>query len=218
MQPPWADVEPAPAPGGAFVRKNLSMLKHTLLFFSVEHLQLLGTEVDAVIKQAVPGDRQLVGAVARPNYYCSSPRPLRLGDGSTIMVPCGKTVPLSPLLQLVVDNEPTRNWICDKCRFAVPAPGGAKPVRCLLLDPMLKARGSQGKKHRCVPHMDSGITVELIVALEPDPWVVSVAMPAKGRLHPKTVHVPGSTKTWCRAVYSEEESADVWQMATRLPQ
>ena len=114
------------------------MLKHTMLFCNLERLALLGEEVAKAIREATPKDRELVGAVARPNYYCSKPQPLTTSDGSTVMVACGKTVPFSPLLQLVLDNQPTKEWVCESCQKAPapvggapPAPGGEKPVRCL---------------------------------------------------------------------------------------
>ena len=201
----------APAPGGAIQRKALTMLKHTMLFYSLERLDILGKDVVEAIKEAMPKGRTLLGAVARPNYYCSCPKPLHMADGTTAMVMCGRTVPLSPLLQLVVDDKSTsKEWVCESCRKTSPAPGGG-PRRCLLLDPVVKALGRQGQQEKRVPWVQNRKRIELIVASEPEPWA-SNRMPAHATpLLPKVT----SSKSWTRAIYSEHDSAVVWTMAAR---
>ena len=135
-----------------------------------------------------------------------------MNDGTTAMVMCGKTVPLSPLLQLVVDGKSTsKEWVCESCRETSPAPGG-DPLRCLLLDPVVKAKGRQGQQEKRVPCLRGWHRIELIVASEPEPWA-SNCMPAPGgtQMMPKVT----SSKSWTRAIYSEHDSADVWTMAAR---
>ena len=222
MQPPWVNQPPsAPAPGGMTTKCSTQMLKHTLLFYNVERLNLLGKEVaEAIREDVLSTGRELLGAVARPNYYCTRPQPLATSDGKTVMVPCGKTVPLSPLLQMVKDNKPTKEWICEDClREApapAPAPGGAQepagPMRCLLLNPVVKARGRQAQKEKSVPWWDSPRRIELIVASEPDPWTISDKLPfTRIRFLP----LMSSSEGWMRAVYSKEESESIWGMAAR---
>ena len=212
QRPPWCNEPPlAPAPGGAIERAALKMLKHTMLFYSLERLEILGKDVAEAIKAATPKERELLGAVARPNYYCSRPRPIGMVDGTTAMVMCGNTVPLSPLLQLVVEDKSTsKEWVCEACRRPSPAPGG-DPIRCLLLDPVVKAHGRQGQQEKRVPWLQGHKRIELIVAMEPEPWA-SNRMPAHvTQLMPKVA----SSKSWTRAIYSEHDSADVWTMAAR---
>ena len=212
-RPPWLHEPPiAPAPGGASQRQALAMLKHTMLFYNLERLEILGKDVVEAIKKAKPEGRELLGAMARPNYYCSCPKPLAMIDGTTAMVVCGNTVPLSPLLQLVVDGKSTsKEWVCESCRKTSPAPGG-DPLRCLLLDPVVKAHGRQGQQEKRVPGLRGQQRIELIVASEPEPWA-SNRMPAPGgtQMMPKVT----SSKSWTRAIYSERESADIWHMAAR---
>ena len=157
----------------------------------------------------MPKGRTLLDAVARPNYYCSCPKPLRMLDGTTAMVMCGNTVPLSPLLQLVVDGKSTsKEWVCESCRKTSPAPGG-DTLRCLLLDPVVKAHGRQGQQEKRVPWLRGHKKIELIVASEPEPWA-SNRMPAHvKKLIPKVT----SSKSWTRTIYSEHDAADVWTMA-----
>lgn len=212
VRPPWCSEPPsALAPGGAIQRKALTMLKHTMLFYSLERLDILGKDIVEAIKAAMPKGRTLLGAVARPNYYCSCPKPLCMIDGTTAMVMCGNTVPLSPLLQMVVDDKSTsKEWVCESCRKTSPAPGG-DPLRCLLLDPVVKAHGRQGQQEKRVPWLQGHRRIELIVASEPEPWA-SNRMPAHvTKLMPKVT----SSKSWTRAIYSEHDSADVWTMAAR---
>ena len=212
VRPPWCSEPPsAPALGGATQRKALTMLKHAMLFYSLDRLDILGKDVVEAIKEAMPQGRTLLGAVARPNYYCSRPRPLEMIDGTTAMVMCGKTVPLSPLLRLVVEDKSiSKEWVCEACRKLSPAPGG-DPIRCLLLDPVVKARGRQGQQEKSVPWMQGYRRIELIVAAEPEPWA-SNRMPAHlTKLMPKVT----SSRSWTRAIYSVHESADVWTMAAR---
>ncbi len=218
MNPPWANTPPAPAPGGAPEKLGLKVLKHTMLFFSLECLPCLGRLVQGEIEKSVPSDRKLAGAVALPNYYCQAPRAVRM-QGSTVMLPCGKMVPLSPLLQLVVDGKPTREWVRDECSAGpnAPAPGGAQgALRCLSLHPMVHAHGTQGKKTRFITLWDKPV-MELIVAPEPEEWHVEGLRPVRGILEP-TVHGVKTKRTrrW-RALYSESESEDVWLMAAPLP-
>ena len=211
VRPPWCNEPPsAPAPGGAFQAKALAMLKHTMLFYNLECLDILGKPVVEAIKNAMPKDRTLLGAVARPNYYCSCPRPIDMIDGTTAMVMCGKTVPLSPLLQLVVDGKSTsKEWVCESCRKRWPAPGG-QPLRCLLLDPVVKAHGRQGQQEKRVPWRGPH-RIELVVGLEPETWVSNRMPTHVAELMPKV----WSSKSWTRAIYSEHESVDVWTMAAR---
>ena len=218
MQAPWVNQPPsAPAPGAMTTKCSTQMLKHTLLFYNVERLNLLGEEVAEAIREDVRAtDRLLLGAVARPNYYCTRPQPLATSDDKTVMVPCGKIVPLSPLLQMVKDNEPTKEWICEDCLREAPAPGGAQelagPMRCLLLNPVVKAKGRQGQHEKRVPCLDSPRRIELIVAMEPDPWTISDTKPSEGiRFLPHMV----SSSSRMQAVYNKEESEHVWRMAAR---
>ena len=194
----------------------MRMLKHTLLFYDKERLDLLGEEVAKAIRENMPTDSELLGAVARPNYYCGRPQSLVTPDGNKVSVACGKTVPLSPLFQLVRDNMPTKEWVCEDCLKEAPAPGGpqplAGPMRCLLLNPVVKARGRQGLQEKRVPCLDSPRRIELIVAMEPDPWTISDATPREGiRFSPHVV----SSSLWMQAVYNREESEHVWRMAAR---
>ena len=124
--PPWCDEPPsAPAPGGAIQGKALKMFKHAMLFYNLERLDMLGEAVAQAIKGTTPQGRTLLGAVARPNYYCSSPKPLQMIDGTTAMVACGNTVPLSPLLQLVVDGKPTSRPAGKQRQPLASGPSGA---------------------------------------------------------------------------------------------
>ena len=194
----------------------MCMLKHTLLFYDKECLDLLGEEVAKAIREDMPTDRELLGAVARPNYYCGRPQSLVTPDGNKVSVACGKTVPLSPLFQLVRDNMPTKEWVCEDCLKKAPAPGGpqplAGPMRCLLLNPVVKAKGSQGQRERRVPCLKSPRQIELIVAMEPDPWTISDTKPSEGiRFLPHMV----SSSSRVQAVYNKEESEHVWRMAAR---
>ena len=212
VRPPWCNEPPsASAPGGAIQRTALTMLKHTMLFYTLERVDMLGQDIYQAIREATPKGRTLLGAVARPNYYCSRPKPLRMVDGTTAMVMCGNTVPLSPLLQLVVEGKSTsKEWVCESCRKSLPAPGG-NIYRCLILDPVVKAYGRQGQQEKRVPWMQGHKRIELIVTSEPESWV-SDQMPAHAtQLMPQVT----SSKSWTRAIYSEHASEDVWTMAAR---
>ena len=85
-------------------------------------------------------------------------------------------------------------------------------MRCLLLNPVVKARGSQGLQEKRVPCLDGRRRIELIVAIEPDPWTISDTPPSEGiRLLPHMV----SSSSWMQAVYNPEESQHVWRIAAR---
>ncbi len=226
MRPPWASDAPVPAPGGIKSRHGAAVLKHCLLYFSKAAVLALGSDVRDALLRVVPWDRTYAGAVALPNYYCTERRPVRV-RGEMLMLPCGNTVPLSPLLQCVIDGKPTKHWRCDACaaQAQAPAPGSAQSpapggdgARCLKLFPRLEAKGRQGNRQRTTLLFKTILDIELIVSFEPDDWQSMPEDDNQWALSPGPMTPRRWEAKWQRRfLYTPAESARVWRLAQRLP-
>ena len=221
IKPPWANQPPLPAPGGTQLRQGIAVLKHCMLHW--DNTQLLGDHVQQVLLDASPDPSRCVGAVGIPHYCCTGRRRVHVGI-QDLMVACGNTVPLSPLLQCVVDGVQTKHWHCEQCqaKHQSLAPGSDSSIgpgsdsqigaRVLTLFPLMSARGTQGRQRRLSMHTKVQLTIELVVGLEPDgPWEEQAD--ASAPLDPQCWEGTSAK----RIVYTDAESQMVWRLAKRVP-